>query len=269
MIRNLINPKKMKKIITLLTFFLLISCSSDDTEETPTNIQDLNVTFTVGNTDLVIDEKLTITLQSNKSMHHIQIFIDGVRVIDQVFSGFNANSSFYFDYDTLGSKTIKFKVWSDENEAQVVEKTVNVSVTRGNAIKITKAQIISFTNIDGTWDSEYADTDINRLADVLFALEKRVTRIYEDGSYFSNFLISTVKENQGDLTWDLSSENLFLNPNKILRLNVADIDTDFNQSLLDGFTRDISFSEYIETQPSTITVSYPSIHFEMILDIEW
>ncbi|MEL0651636.1 hypothetical protein V6246_09395 [Algibacter sp. TI.3.09] len=119
-------------------------------------------------------------------------------------------------------------------EDEEVIKTMTVSITRGNTIRITSVKIISFSNINNTWDSEFSDSDTNRLADVFFNLRKQKPDSKQGGLSFQNWFKSEVKENQGDLTWDLSSKNLYLNPEFALQFSMADDDGGVAQDIMLG-----------------------------------
>lgn len=84
--------------------------------------------------------------------------------------GFGSSLVLYFNFDTPGQKTIR--VWALNNQNDTSEKQVVVNVTRGNAVKITGMKVVSFYNINQTWDSEYDVNNPNRLADVIFVFSK-------------------------------------------------------------------------------------------------
>lgn len=125
--------------------------------------------------------------------------------------------------------------------------------------------------MNGTWDPEYSSTDINRLADVYFGLSKpRSSNSYGDTYPNNLWYRSLVKENQGDLIWDLTSANLYLNPSKVLLFGLTDKDGDLGQDLLmlPPDYKSISFSSYVASKPNTITYSFPEINLEFIVKVE-
>lgn len=258
----------MKYLLYLLPL-LLCMCGSPDNNQG--SVSTFSMAITPSATTVAIDEPFTITVTSNETMRWMAVTKDGSDPVNFSGSDFSTSKVFYFTFDTLGSKTINIKVKNEKNEA--VLKTVTITVTRGNAIKITGLQVKSFYNINNTWDPEYATTDINRLADVLFVLVKQQQSNPFYSEYYNNgsWCRSTIEENQGDLTWDLSSANLYINPNSSLQFGLSDMDGQLGQDLLMGppDTKTIRFSSFIATKPSTITYSFPEVNLEFTVTVEW
>jgi hypothetical protein len=244
-------------------------CSSPSNNQG--NISTFSMAITPSATTVAIDEPFTITVTSSETMKWMAVTTDGTDPVNFSGSDYGTSKVFYFTFDTLGSRIINIKVKNEKNE--VVLKTITITVTRGNAIKITGLQVKSFYNINNTWDPEYAPTDINRLADVFFVLVKhQQSNPFQIGYFYNNsWCRSTVKENQGDLTWDLSSSNLYINPKASLLFGLGDKDGQLGQDLLMGppDTKTISFSSYIATKPNTITYSFPEINLEFTVTVEW
>ncbi len=74
----------------------------------------------------------------------------------------------------------------------------------------------SFKNINGSWDPEYTNDNINRLADLKFLLRKKFISTSFYGKLESstqNWYFSELLENQGNLTWDLNDKSLYIDPN--------------------------------------------------------
>lgn len=257
----------MKNLLCLLPLLFCMCTSSDDT----TNQSTFSIATAPSKTTVTIDEPFTVTVTSNETMKWMAVTKDGSDPVDFSDLNFGTSKELYFNFDTVGTKTIKIKVKNEKEEETT--KTVVVTVTRGNAIKITGLQVKSFYKINTAWDPEYAATDSNRLADVSFGLVKQQQSNPFSSDYFNNspWCRSTVKENQGDLTWDLSSLNLFINPNASLRFGLADIDGQLGQDLLNGPPdyKTISFSSYLATKPGTITYSFPEINLEFIVSVQW
>ena len=123
-----------------------------------------------------------------------------------------------------------------------------------------------------TWDPEFSNTDPNRLADVSFSLSKPHIDLFSGQRFKALWYKSTVKENQGDLNWNLSQENLYVNPNALIHFGLADDDGGgVGQDLLLGppFEKDINLSQYSNTQPSNITLEDSSINLEVSFGLEW
>ncbi len=256
----------MKRILYLLPFFLWM-CSSDNNEGT----NNLSISLTPSVTTAVIGQQFTIMLTSNQAMKFIEMSTDNFVTSSGIGSDLGSSKQLYFNFDTLGEKTISIKV-KNYNEDERIE-TVVVSITRGNAIKINRVQVVSFSNINNTWDTEFSGSDPNRLADVFFGVFKSQLRYFYTDEYSnSQWYLSGVKENQGDLTWDLTSENLYITPTSSFSFGLADDD---GGGLVDDLmlgppeVRTFNFSDYLITKPSTITYTYPSINLEFILTVDW
>ena len=257
----------MKQILYLLPLFFCM-CSSPDNNEGKAST--FSMTLAPASTTVSIDEPFTVAVTSSETMKWIAVTADGSDPVNFSGSDFGTSKVLYFNFDTLGSRTINIKVKNEKNE--VVLKTIAVTVTRGNAVKITALQLKSFHNINTTWDPEFSATDINRLPDVYFGFSKSRLSNFGSDAYTTNLWYrSLVKENQGDLIWDLTSANLYLNPSKVLLFGLTDKDGDLGQDLLMGPPdyKSIGFSSYQASKPNTITYSFPEINLEFIVTVEW
>ena len=263
----------MKNFITLYVILIMLSCSSsDDSVDTNDNnggVSVFNIELSANNT-AVVDEVVALTVTSNEPMVSLEISFDNFQTSTTSFSDLGSSVTRYFSFDKLGTNTtIYFKSKNSNGDESV--KTYTPSISRGNAVKITSIQVVSFFDIDNTWDSGFPNTDVNHLADVFFHLRKPQVSISQGNLGFQDWFTSVVKENQGDLTWDVSSEGLYLDPQLSLQYSMADDDGSVNQDLMLGppFEREVTFAEHIATQPSTITLSDSSINLEVIFTIEW
>ena len=272
------NIKLMKKIILVTLSIILFACSSsDDSNESNESNDNNNSNFSIkltGKTSNVIDETIAIDVTGNENIMTIQASLDDFQttILDRTISpqGFSTKTTLYFSFDDLGSKTINIKAFNSKGDA--ITKDFTTTIDRGNTVKINSVKVISFSNINGTWDSEFANNDINRLADVLFNLRKPKVGITENTFNFQNWFKSEVKENQGDLTWGVSSENLYLNPQFSLQFSTGDDDGGgIAQDIMLGppFEREITFQEHIATKPSTITLKVDDIDLEVEFTLEW
>ncbi len=263
----------MKKYILIILILISSACSTSDVSTDKSN----NPTFSVdlsGDSTALVDETIAIDITGNENIMTLLASLDNFQttVLNQTISpqGFGTVTKLYFSFDDLGSKTIYIKAINNMGDESI--KTFNVTVSRGNAIKIMSVQVVSFSNIDNTWDPEFPDTDANRLADVGFLLRKPKAGVTENSFNFKDWFRSAVKQNQGDLTWDLSSENLYLNPQFSLQYSMADDDGGgIGQDLMLGppFEREITFQEHIATKPNVVSLKVPEIDLEVAFTIEW
>lgn len=269
----------MKKVFMLLSFIAL-SCSSDDTSvevvnqpinepEVPTPTFTINAV--VGSSSVNVDEAFTVTITSEENMAGILFSYDNFMTEFGQYTNYGTSKELNFTLDEIGVTTIYFKAMNENNVYSQV-KSVDILVNRGNAVKITGFQVISFNGIDTTWDPEYPSTNPDHLADVFFGFHKTTIGNPFYGTYSYHYWYqSVVKQNQGDLTWDLTNENLYIKPEKTIRMGLADSDGDIGQDLMMGPPdyRDFNLSAYTTTMPNTVTLTYPEINLQFVVSIEW
>jgi len=258
----------MKNLLYLLTLFLFACGSSDDSSEAESNFS-IELTPSDGN-EVAIDQIFSIEVNANEDLKYIWPSFDNF-----TSSGYGSSSgtphTLYYALDDLGEKTISVRAKNEKEE--VSEKQIVVNVVRGQAIKITGLQLISFQNIHGTFDPEYAETDPNRLADLAFAFSKHqigngMTPDYGIRLWYR----SAILENQGNLTWDISPENLYMKPDQHLYFSLGEVDGELEAANLLGGSvpyKELSFAAYLATKPSSISYSFPEIGLEFTLFIEW
>lgn len=254
----------MKRLIFILSALLAISCGSEDSPA-------FTINATPSSSSVVVDEEFTITITSDDAMTGILYSYDNFVTEHNLYSSFGNSRTLKFNLDDLGTKTIYFKAKAGNIYSSV--KAVPITVSRGNAVKITGLQVLSFNGINTTWDPEFPTSDPNHLADVFFGFNKStLDSPFENGYFFRNWYIASTKQNQGDLTWSFTSENLYIQPERTIRFGLADQDTPpLGQDLMMGPPdyRDFNFSAYTTTKPNTITFSYPEINLEFIVTVEW
>lgn len=249
--------------------FILFSCSSDNNKE---NQNSFETQLLPSKTNVTVDEPFTVTVSAAEDIKLMWVSIDNFATGAGYSSRtFGTSYTLYFNFDEIGQKTIYVRSKNSKN--QVSEKQVIINVTRGNALKITGMQIVSFYNINQTWDPEYSSTDVNRLADVIFGFTKSKLGSSLDNVYFENsWYTSSLKENQGDLTWNFANADLYINPNSSLRFSLSDVDNPpVGQDLLNGppYYKDLRFLNFTTTKPTVLTYTFPEINLEIKLTVEW
>ncbi|MCM2301326.1 MAG: hypothetical protein NDI80_01740 [Flavobacteriaceae bacterium] len=260
----------MKKTIYLTLSILLWACGGSSEDDSPI-FDNFTVNVTAQKNTLTIDEVVTVAVTANKNISNLQVSTDNFATSQGAgtSSGLGTATTLYFNFDTVGAKTISIKA---TNEAgTVVEKSVQINVQRGTALKINSLKILSFHNINQTWDPEFSGTDSNRLADVFFSLSKRNVHLTNGNLGSKLWLKSAVKQNQGDLTWNLTASNLYIDPTLSLWFSLADDDGTFSQDLLMGppFERELKLSNYVTSKPSTLRFTIPEINLDLELMVEW
>ncbi len=251
-------------------FYLITNCgssdSNDDSVESNFEIE-LFYTETVS-----IDELVELTIVGNEGFREVKASLDDSFDNSSGTLFFEPETTHvrYFTFDKLGINTLYIKAFNEGGIASV--KELNVNVVRGNSLKINAVEIVSFSNIDNTWDEEFAETDINRLADVFFIIRKS-RAFFSDGEYnfTGNWHRSHVIENQGDLTWDLSEEEMYVGSGFPLNFLTADMDEDglVGDLMLGREYNYFGFNEFDGVQPETFTFNFPDIDLEFIITVEW
>lgn len=247
----------------------MASCSSDSNENKNNNPFSINLIPSASS--VVVDQAFTINVGANEEIKELWVSTDNFATGGYAQRQFGTSYTLNFNFDTLGQKTISVRARNQNNV--VSEKEVVISVSRGNALKINGVQVISFSGINTTFDPEFPTSNPNHLADLRFGLSKIKLGSPLDNLYSSTqWYLSSVIENQGTMTWDCSNDNLYLNPNAILKFGLADIDNGIaGADLLNGPPdyREISFSNYLVTKPTTITYTFPEINLEFKVFVEW
>lgn len=258
----------MEKSIFIISIILLfIGCSSHDNSSKST----FSIDLVPSATNVVLDQSLTITINANESMKYLWISTDNFATGDYAIQNFGTSFSLNLNFDTLGQKTISVRAKNQNNE--VSEKQIVINVTRGNAIKILGVQVVSFYGINTVYDLEFPASNPESLADLKFGFAKASLDSYISNVYsWRNWYQSTVISNQGTMTWDCSNANLYIDTSKYLRFGLADIDNGIaGADLLNGPPdyREINFSNFVTTKPTTITYSFPEINLEFKVFVEW
>lgn len=258
----------MKNLILFITSLILISCSSDNSQEK----ESFTIDAIVNSYTVPVDQQITITLTSETDMKGIIYSYDNFATEFGYYSNYGTSKDLKFYFETVGTKTIYFKATKEGNITSEV-KSVTINVVSNQAVKLTGLQLLSFTNINGSWDPEFPTTNPNHLADVIFGLRKNtLNNPFSTGYSYKYWFSSSVKTNQGDLTWNLTNENLYFDPTKTIQIGFADQDELTADQLLitDSFGyRSISLNNYLITKPSEVTFSYPEVDLEFKIQLEW
>ncbi len=267
----------MKKTVYILLAFCFACSTSDDDGTTNGNPSTLEVTVMQDLNIVAIDQIVTLTATANETINEISFSTDDGNTFPSSHStNFGNTANLYFSFDTLGTKTIVFRV--KNNTGDIVDNTVTINVERGNAIQIQNLQLNSFFNMGETWDDEFGATDPNRLADVLFAILKPSLNVF-DGTRSSVptsswlWYKSETRDNENNLNWDIQSEELFINIEQLTPY-IAFADDDgggIAQDLMLGppFERVIPFADFVNTQTNPILVQEVDIDLEYQITVDW
>lgn len=259
------------KIALLFSIILLITnCSSNDVNDDTVD-SDFEIELSY-NENVKVDELVEVTIVGNEGFREVKASLDDSfnNSTGTLFFESETTHVRFFTFDKLGINTVYFKGYNEDGVESI--KVLNINVVRGNSVKINAIEIVSFSNMDNTWDNEFAETDINRLADVFFLIRKSKA-FFSDGEYNfnSDWHRSQVIENQGNLTWNLSEEDLYVSTGFPLNFIAADMDEEgqVGDLMLGRYYEYIGFSEIDGSQPETFTFNFPDIDLEFIITVEW
>jgi len=245
-----------------------MACSSSDDSDQSS----FQVTVTQDLTTTVIDEVVTLTATASDTISSISFSLDGGETFPSEFgsSSITDTANLYVDFDALGENTVIFRVKS--RTGVIVDTPVSIMVERGDAVKLESVQLNSFFNINETWDNEFSSGDPNRLADVFFVFLKPSLNPYTGERTSRLWYTSTIDENQGDLQWNLTPDELYIDPGLQLRIAFADAD---GEGLVDDlmlgppFDRLINLGILVDTQPNSITLEDSGIDLEYTVGLDW
>lgn len=276
---------KRLPIIVFLFFFTLFSCTPDNNNEENSNqeINNLKMEIEISTNKFQIDQPISFTVNTNENITEINTSTNNWVSSHGAtsFMGTNQGKSIkvFQSFSEIGQKTIYVAVKNEK--MQKVEKSFQVEIIKGGAVKIKSIKLLSFKNINGSWDKEYPSDNINRLADLAFALEKRyIMSSFNEIEYSFEYwrynetlenqgIFSETLENQGNLTWDLNNKNLYIDPYSDFIFHLLDIDkNNASEDLLNDLNNGyLNFIEYIQSKPSTITLKKGDL--EIQFDLEW
>jgi len=262
-------------LISLLLVFLSCESSGGDDTQNPQNDK-LTLELVADNTNTTIDQIVSFEVKTNKPFGSITISEDNfeteVTTQSSQVNGFGTSMTLYVNTANIGDVTHSIRV-KDVNDASIeASSAITFTVEKGNAVHIKEILVNNFYDKDNTWDTEFSGTDPNRLADVFFAILKPHIGTKTGTKTQRLWYKSITKENQGDLKWDLSQENLYVDPNTIIQFALADDDGGgIGQDLLLGppFEKDINLSQYSATTPNNINLEDSAINLDVDFTLEW
>ena len=270
---------RLKLILASILFLAMLSaCDSESNteEDIPEQLPALRVQITTNTATPFVDYVLEATISTSNPIKEIEVTDNGglsyTTKVSSTGDDLGTTVDLFFMYSTPGAYKLEFLVTDIYNQKVPFSETI--TVTRGNAVRIISAEVISFYNKDQTWDPEFNANDANRLADVKIALlkSKLVERFDTPSFEFDTWYISETRENQSDLFFDFSSEDLYIDLSKEMRITLGDDDGgNIGQSLMLDTPdyRVLDFKEYNTKRPTEITVKDAAINFEMKFIVEW
>ena len=260
----------MKNSLYLLMLLcVLVSCSADTNPEIPP-VEEPNINLEINSEQVVVDQTVSIKVSSNRPLSEISRLSENAVHSWSAFDGEALPDSFevYFKFPSPGTHTLNLEFTFTDKK--VIARELQFEVERGNSVQITRVEVNSFENIDGSWDPEYEETDPGRLADVGFRLEKlflskMTSEIHTSGYWFT----SEIKQDQGDLLWELSEENLFLDPKMPFFFIMGDMDENNMAQDLMQRPQQIFLKDYISTRPDSISLVDAASNLDVRFYLDW
>lgn len=276
----------------------LFSCSSSDSDNISENSNPNG--GNTGNTLSLVSTKTQASIDTPFQFYFTGGINDQINNINWDFGdnstyyGNNSLSPIYHNYKAAGIYTVKATLLL--NNGNSILKTVNVTVTNTNLLKINKITVISIpqkTNnvrwvsvgtggmwqtFTGAWDESqsYGTNNINRFADIFVYITKNssaplLTDPHIVTSSDTQHLFTTgINQNQVNLVFDVSANNLIMGYDALETINFTFKDNDAANSLLeDGGIDEIigSYSSYTSqftnTSSNSVTFTQGSLSFKV------
>lgn len=255
----------MRKIIGSIMLLLLLSCSSESDSFTFDAV--------LKSSTVNVDQPFLITVSSQENIMGIRYSYDNFKSAFAVFSdqGYGTSKDLHFKFLTIGRKTIYIKLIKADN-VESETKAIDINVEKGNSVRITGLKITSFDGINTVWDPEFEKSNANSLADVRFSFCKVASlNAFGESGTVQEWYQTSIKENQGDLTWSFPTEDLYVDSNGYLIFNIYDQDL---PNLVQPLSNSVNvphiyLSPYAATKPMSIDVSFPESNVAFTLNLEW
>lgn len=261
----------MKKV-KLCSLFLLItifSCSKNNENEIQ---EELSMEIGFSTKKFEVDQPIYFNLKSNQNIVRYGISTDNVTFTDSNLKNYGKTVDINLSIDKVGKNLIYVFIQNEQNE--ILKKNFEIEIVKGSTVKIKNLKIISFKNINGIWDSEYSNSDINRLADLQFSLRKTYIKTsFNNKISFSQkvWYLSDILINQGNLTWDLNNRDLNIDPNLKIAFALGDVDGEGYGNVIVDYPDyfEFNFKDYVKDKPNRVRLKRNDIKLEIELELEW
>tara|TARA_R100000935_G_C2800896_1_gene150415 strand:+ start:67 stop:870 length:804 start_codon:yes stop_codon:yes gene_type:complete len=264
-----------KKILIIWVLTLCFSCSPDSADEQLPEIEkkfDVNLTPSV--TEITVDLPFEVKVQANEAIYEItRIFENGSQSITAGMPGTPLDEhklNLHFQFGNLGKEEVKLEFTSVSGEKTT--KILNFDVTRGNAVKLIGFRINSFYNMNGSWDEEYTGEDPNRLADIIFSLNKLKNFHFSNATVDMRlWYLSPIYPNLQQLEWDLSQQELYISDRSTIEFGIGDDDGNGIGQDLARNSQEliIRLNDYRNTKPTEINLSNEEYGYDVSFILEW
>lgn len=261
----------MKKFLTVVFLSTLFSaCSSEPNSPTEVTPVKFEVALEASSLLLDVDETAVVTFQSDSPISEVKWVRENSNRAYSAFDGkaLEKDIRLYFQFAYPGTYPVLLE-FKDLN-GKILQKKLTFEVIPGNAVQITEIEIKSFYDMGNSWDPEAAGED--QLADLIFALEKpHHVGFVEDKLQTTGWFISEVHENESSLSWDLTGQDLYLNPLFGFDFGLGDVDEGgMHQNLmLDRLSYKMELRDKISERPATVSLIDESVNLQVDFHLKW
>lgn len=262
----------MKKYLSWISMILIISSCTPESDPIEIEKKSIKVDLHASSLTLEVDEMATVTIDSDTPLKEVAWIAEDFTKTRTAMTGESlpADMELFFQFPNPGIYLIPLKFTGTNGET--VRKQLQFEVIRGNTVQITGINVNNFFGKGESWDPEFSEDDPQRLADLILALEKIhqtdfTKKEYSKGTWY----ISEVHENESSLSWDLSEEQLFLNPLFGFHLGLGDVDEgNIGQNLLVNLpSYFIDLRIEMENKPESVSLIDESVDLDITIFLDW
>ncbi|UGU17852.1 hypothetical protein LS482_08210 [Sinomicrobium kalidii] len=284
----------MKKIYVLINFclfgFLINSCSTNgdnalDDEEPPE--ESLEISVTSASQTYEIDKSIEFVITCEENMRSVGItrytisssgdtlpYTKTLSGMDDAPDNLGKEISIYTGFMFPGENKVGFTV--ESVDGKFIEKTLNINVAKGSAVKVKSFEVLSFYGKKEVWDAESPENAPYTLTNFLSLLSKDAYLISFEGQSLqrsTNEWHRPEEKKKGEtLFWDLEDRNLYIGTSARFSIDISGYDTEgISRSLLEYWPSEeyYTFQDYAETKPDTVKIRGDGGNLEVIFTLEW
>ncbi len=259
-----------KNILFSCICSLFIACEKED-DGIPESENNFEVTTNFSISEPTIDEDFTLDIESNKALQEVTWFAEEPEGLTHYPE--SENFQLPLALVTKGNRNLSFQFVCEDGDT--INRSLNIEVVRGNAVQIEGIELIEFDRMGETWDPQYNEDDPARLADLIFALQKPMGKDIPELMASKNIWhFSEIHKNEESLFWDLSENNIYINPEyqNSFQFHLADWDEGEleEDNLLQHANVKVYYThESYGEQPEVINIKREDINLEMNIHLNW